>query len=124
MAAATNTQHRATDHELDLIADLVCRFRPGWDRPLVRYILNDCTEVAAPDLAVAAIRYAADPRFDTPKGIKWRGPHWRDLDTQPVEVTIATQKCDTCGRPEHLCVTVRPGRDDDHVFAPAQRVAR
>jgi hypothetical protein len=118
MNAATSTAHRATDRELAHIADLICGYRPGWDPNLVAYILRDASrDVASSDLAVAAIRYAADPKYDTPKGIKWKGPHWRDLATRPVDVQISEQRCDTCGKPESRCITERPG-PDDHPFTP------
>lgn len=116
---ATTLAHPISPTEVELLAGLICGYRPSWDPALVKYILNDCREVDSADLAIAAIRYAADSRYDTPKGIKWKGPHWRDLNTTPLTVTISNQRCTTCGKPEQKCITERPGRDDDHRYSPA-----
>lgn len=103
---------------LDLVARLVEQERPDWDPVLVKLVLHSHTSlVDGSDLAIAALRAAQNRDLPTPKAIGWRGPHWRDLATQPIEVRAA-ERCTTCGKPEPRCVMERPGRDDDHRFEP------
>lgn len=116
-------RYQATTDTIDHIAALVFQVRPGWDPSLVRVVLHSHTaHVDGNDLAIAALRAAHDPNLPTPKAIGWRGPHWRDLDTKPPEVTDSVW-CGICRKPEHRCVTERVGVDDDHAFEPTARPA-
>lgn len=114
--------HNASDQELDAIAFLVTQSRPDWS--LVRTVLEaHRTQVTASDLAVAALRAAANPDYRTPRTIGWRGPHWHGLDTAPVTV-LALPRCGVCGKREDLCETQRIGQDDDHDFEPTRAKVR
>lgn len=105
------------------IAALVEQTRPEWDEFLVRIVLHDLApRVDGNDLAIAALRCAADPKLPTPKAIGWRGRHWRDLDSTPPDLG-ARPICRICGKPEHRCYD-RKGIDDDHAFEPTNVRAR
>lgn len=116
-------RYTASTETIEHIAALVEQVRPEWEPALVKIVLHSHTaHVDGNDLAVAALRAANDPRLPTPKAIGWRGPHWRDLDTKPPEVTDL-QWCGICYKPEPRCVTERIG-DDDHPFEPSARPPR
>ena len=113
--------HETTDH---LIA-LAVQERPDWEPGLVRLVLDDLVRkgVTGTDLAIATLRLAADPKRLPVKAIGWRGIHWRDLDSTPPEVQLSA-RCLVCGKPEHRCLTERPGGDDDHEYEPGLVGAR
>lgn len=108
--------YQASPETLDHLAALVHQARPDWDEPLVRLILQGhAHQVDGNDLAIAALRAAANPALPKPASIGWRGPHWRDLDTVPPEAALP-KRCSVCGKTEPRCYTERPGIDDDHAF--------
>ena len=119
MPTSTPPRIRQTATRADRVAltDLLRSIRPDWDRWLIESVLQSherSYDIA--DLAVAAIRWAHDPRATTPKGIVWPGRHWRDLDDQPDSSRINDgPRCSVCGKPEARCITERPG-PDDHEF--------
>lgn len=110
-------------HEaVESIAALVCAARPEWEHQLVKVILlSHAMQVDGTDLAIAALRCAANPDMPGPKAIGWRGPHWRDLGTCPPEMK-RPEVCDICRKPEPRCWSERPG-PDDHVFVPIARAS-
>ena len=113
----------ASSFTLDCIAELVVMTRPAWDLTTVRAVLmSHAGQVDGADLAVAAIRCAADLNYLTPKAIGWRGPHWSDLATTPAEAQNP-KRCRVCGKPEPRCYGERPGADDDHTFEPPLEAA-
>lgn len=115
--------YTARQAELSAIADLVFQERPEWDRNLIFVVLTSHVAlVDGTDLAIAALRCAQNRDYPTPKAIGWRGPHWRGLDTMPIEVR-APDRCKTCGRTEPDCYAVRPGQGDDHTFEPRPRAS-
>lgn len=108
--------YHASTETLDHIAALVNQARPDWDAMLVRVILQGhAHQVDGNDLAIAALRAAANLDLPRPAAIGWRGPHWRDLATVPPEAE-RPKRCNVCGKTEPRCYTERPGRDDDHAF--------
>lgn len=114
----TVTAYHATADTISHLVALVAQARPDWDSGLVRIVLHShADQVTGNDLAVAALRCAANPDMPTPKAIGWRGPHWDGLATMPVEVA-PRERCSVCGKTEPRCYSVRPGLDDDHVFDP------
>lgn len=117
------SRYTATQDTLDHIAALVEQVRPEWEPSLVKIVLrHHCSLVDGNDLAIAALRAAANLDLPNPKAIGWRGKHWDGLDTVPLEVK-SPDRCDTCGKPEPRCWSERPGRDDDHVFVARVVVA-
>jgi hypothetical protein len=118
------THFTASLETIDHIVKLVETIRPGWDPGLVRVVLHShANHVAGADLAIAALRCAADESMPYPKSIGWRGPHWDGLDTMPLDVA-PLERCDTCGKVEPRCYSERVGIDDDHAFEPRRPVAR
>lgn len=110
--------YQASPETLDHLAALVHQARPDWEPMLVRVILQShAHHVDGNDLAIAALRAAANPDLPKPASIGWRGPHWRGLDTMPPNVA-PSRRCNVCGKTEPDCYTQRPGRDDDHAFEP------
>lgn len=110
--------YTAGPEAISSITALVVQARPEWDAGLVTVVLHSHAQhVDGSDLAVAAIRAARNPDLPGPKAIGWRGPHWRDLATKPVELRDPT-RCTVCGKPEPQCYSHRPGIDDDHTFEP------
>lgn len=107
----------ATPTDQDNLVDLVHSLRPDWDKWMVRSVIQSHAHAhALADLVVAATRYAADPTNRDPRGIGWRGKHWRDLDTEPTRNGVNQRvRCYTCGKTEDRCLTERPG-PDDHEF--------
>jgi hypothetical protein len=100
------------------IAALVEQSRPQWDKLTVRVVLQShAHEVDGNDLAIAALRCAADPKMPSPKFIGFRGPHWQGLGTTPPEAA-PRPICSVCRKPEHRCYSERKGIDDDHAFEP------
>lgn len=121
MSTATIDRHAASVDDVGHIAALVANIRPDWDPGLVRVVLlSHRDQVDGADLAVAAIRAARNLNFRTPKSIGWRGPHWRDLDTQPIAVARDTRRCGICGKTEPRCYSERVG-PDDHEFEEPRR---
>lgn len=109
--------YTATLDTLDHIAALVQQQRPEWEPSLVKIILRSHADlVDGTDLAIAALRAANNLDLPTPKAIGWRGKHWDDLATQPIEVK-SPERCDTCGKPEPRCWSERPGPDDHRFVA-------
>lgn len=109
--------YTATADTLNHVAYLVHQKRPSWDVLTVRVVLHShAHEVDGNDLAIAALRAAADDRLPTPKAIGWRGPHWRDLKTCPPEAK-RQPVCGVCRKVESKCYD-RKGLDDDHAFEP------
>lgn len=103
------------------IAALVATIRPSWDPGLVKVVLHSHAQVVnGADLAIAALRCAADERMPYPKSIGWRGPHWDGLETMPLDIA-PQQRCGVCGKVEPRCYSDRPGLDDDHAFEPVRR---
>lgn len=118
------TTYNAGPDTIERIAYLVHAARPDWDSQLVKVVLfAHWAQVDGNDLAIAALRAAANPDLPGPKAIGWRGPHWDGLDTKPVKIRDP-QRCDVCGKPEPDCYSQRPGIDDDHVFEPRRLVAK
>jgi hypothetical protein len=112
---------RPTRADLVNITDLVRSLRPEWERFIIEAVLQShAHHVDLADLVQAAVRTASDQTIKTPKAIGWASRHWRDLDTQPIEVADKGQRCFTCGKPERKCLTERPG-PDDHPFEPVRR---
>lgn len=110
--------YTATHDTLARIADLVHEERPEWDATVVRLVLvAHASTVTGTDLAIAALRAAANPDLPKPAAIGWRGPHWEGLATAPAGHQ-AGPRCDVCGKREPQCYGQRPGRDDDHAFSP------
>lgn len=110
--------YTATGPVLEHVTALVCQERPEWDPALVRLVLHAHTAlVDGTDLAVAALRCAADRYYLTPKAIGWRGRHWDGLDSKPLEARTGP-RCSVCGKPEPRCYGERPG-PDDHAFEPS-----
>ena len=104
-----------TADTIDHLTALVCQRRPAWDSGLVTIVLRaHASQVDGNDLAIAALRAAADERLPGPKAIGWRGPHWLGLDTCPPEAK-RQPRCGICGKPENRCYD-RKGIDDDHAF--------
>lgn len=119
MTAPTITQANADHEVIAHITAVVVAVRPDWPAHLVAEVLRShAHQVHAADLAVAAVRAAANPDFHTPKTIGWRGPHWDGARTMPADIAPRA-RCGVCGKREPQCVTQRPGRDDDHVFEAA-----
>lgn len=115
--------YKATADTISHLAHLVHQQRPDWDVFLVRVILDAHShQVAGNDLAIAALRAAADDRLPSPKAIGWRGPHWHGLATCPPEAQ-RQPRCGVCGLPESRCYD-RKGIDDDHAFEPVRPVSR
>lgn len=109
-----------TRADLVNITDLVRSLRPDWPRHIIEAVLQShYHHVDLADLTQAAVRCAADPTLNTPKAIGWAGRHWRDLETQPAPVAHDNRRCDVCQKPEHRCLTERPG-PDDHAFEVAR----
>lgn len=124
MKAATLTHFTASSESLDHITALVVAVRPQWEPSLVKYVLRSHASVVnGNDLAIAALRCAADENMPSPKSIGWRGPHWRDLETMPLDV-VRPERCDVCNKPEPRCYSERIGIDDDHTFEPRRPVTR
>lgn len=117
-------RHETIDH----IAALVWQERPEWDESLIKIVLHSHASIVdGTDLTIAALRCAQNRDYPTPKAIGWRGPHWRGLDTMPLEVRFP-DTCTTCGKPEPRCYSERPGprtgpNADDHRFIPKVRVS-
>ncbi len=106
------------------ITDLVVQARPSWDPWLVRVILMDLAQkIDGSDLALVAIRAALNTDLPSPKAIAWRGPHWRDLVSEPPAGPLNAPRCGVCGRREPDCWSIRPG-DDGHDFEPVAVAAR
>lgn len=109
--------YTANADSINHVASLVHQKRPAWDTMTVRVVLHaHAHEVDGNDLAIAALRCAADERMPGPKAIGWRGPHWDGLGTCPPEAK-RRPRCGVCGKPEHKCYD-RKGIDDDHAFEP------
>lgn len=105
-----------TRADLVNITDLLRSLRPDWERFLIEAVLQShAHHVDLADLVQASVRTAKDPTMMSPKAIGWATRHWRDLDTQPVQVANDRVRCDVCGKPERKCLTERPG-PDDHPF--------
>jgi hypothetical protein len=118
------THFTAGMETVDHIAALVAEIRPSWDPHLVKLVLHSHTSmVNGADLAIAALRCAADESMPYPKSIGWRGPHWSGLETMPADVAPPEQ-CDVCGKVEPRCYSERIGIDDDHAFEPRRPVTR
>lgn len=112
------TRHTASPETIGHITALVAGIRPDWDPGLVKIVLHShAGQVAAEDLAVAAIRAAGNLDLPTPKAIGWRGIHWDGAETLPREVA-PRERCGVCGKTEPACYSTRPGVDDDHRFEP------
>lgn len=110
--------YEAGREAIDHLTALVVMARPDWDPGLVYVILTDLrTKVTGNDLAIAALRAAANHNLPGPRSIAWRGPHWRDLESDPPTGPLVPPRCGICGRREPECYSVRPG-GDDHEFEP------
>lgn len=108
----------ATTADLVALTDIVRSLRPDWDRWLIESILQSHhARVHVADLVVACTRYARDLGNTDPRGMCWRGQHWRGLDTQP-NAANSHVRCYVCGKPQDRCLNERPG-PDDHAFEPA-----
>lgn len=109
---------------IDHIAALVTAIRPSWEPGLVKLVLHSHTSIVnGADLAIAALRCAADESMPYPKSIGWRGRHWDGLETMPLDVA-PLDRCDVCGKVEPRCYSERIGIDDDHAFEPRRPVKR
>lgn len=118
------SRYTASHDTLSHVIALVEQARPEWDPGLVRIVLHSHTgHVDGNDLAIAALRAAADLNLPGPKSIGWRGPHWDGLGTKPPEIKDQL-RCVVCGKTEPRCYSERPGLDDDHVFEPTERPVR
>lgn len=103
-----------TARALRALAHLVHHIRPDWDEHGILAKLTQATTAGrrTPDLALAAIRAAAEPSNRTPAVIPFDGPHWAERVT-PV---------DPHPRPyPHPVPTVAP--DAVHQLAAAVRAA-
>lgn len=109
------------------IARVVNALRPEWDEPGIRAALRPVAGRNAFDVAMAAIRAAADSGANNPGVIPTEGPHWFEKPSAatPKDMAYATvpfeEACVTCGRSEYWCSTAeRPadkdGERDTHVF--------
>lgn len=118
------THFTATTETIGHIAALVANIRPSWDPSLVRLVLHShASQVNGSDLAIAALRCAANESMPYPKSIGWRGPHWNGLATMPLDVA-PLDRCDTCGKTEPRCYSDRVGIDDDHAFEPRRSTVK
>lgn len=116
--------YTATHDTIEHIVELVVQVQPGWDAGLVRVVLHSHTaHVDGNDLAIAALKYACSPNAVGPKGIGWRGPHWHDLDTKPVEIK-ESKWCGVCGKLGEPRCRIERLADDDHEFEPTDRAVR
>lgn len=102
--------------QAETLADLVCLVRPEWDRPGVIAALRDnWTRGSLPELALAAVRAAADQGSRTPKAIG-HTQHWLGgpIDRSPVPPPI-NQLC-IDGRELGRCcdAPMRPVRPTDY----------
>ena len=112
------THFTASSATIGHIVELVTAIRPSWDPGLVRVVLHSHADaVNGADLAIAALRCAADESMPYPKSIGWRGSHWDGLATMPLDVA-PLERCDVCGKTEPRCYSERVGIDDDHAFEP------
>jgi hypothetical protein len=118
------THFTAGPETVEHIAALVAQVRPSWDPGLVKLVLySHVSMVNGSDLAIAALRCAANEAMPYPKSIGWRGPHWDGLETMPLDVA-PLERCDTCNKTEPRCYSERVGIDDDHAFEPRRPVKR
>lgn len=109
---------------IEHIAALVTAIRPSWEPGLVKLVLHSHTGVVnGADLAIAALRCAANEDMPYPKSIGWRGPHWDGLETMPLDVA-PLDRCDVCGKTEPRCYSERIGIDDDHAFEPRRATVK
>lgn len=114
----TLTGYNAGRETVTALTHLVVMARPQWEPNLVQLILLDLApKVRGNDLAIAALRAAANHDLPGPRAIAWRGPHWRDLDSDPPAGPLNPPRCGVCGRREPDCYSIRPG-GDDHDFEP------
>ncbi len=112
------THFTAGPDTVNHIAALVTAIRPSWDTGLVKVVLlSHASVVNGADLAIAALRCAANESMPYPKSIGWRGPHWDGLETMPLDVA-PQERGDICGTTEPRCYSERVGIDDDHAFEP------
>lgn len=123
MATKTRTSpgtYTAGRETLNHLLHLVHQARPEWDPALVRVVLLDLVPyVHGNDLAIAALRAAADDNLPGPKAIRWRGQHWQGLGSTPPEIK-AVEWCGICGRREPDCYSTRFA-GDDHPFEATTR---
>lgn len=75
-----------TPDALRALAQVVVAVRPGWDLPGVLVHLTNATrDHDLADVAIAAVRAAADPQAHTPAVIARPGNHWRGgIDPTPA----------------------------------------
>lgn len=102
------------------LADLLTELRPDWERWLVASVLSSHPSIPLADFTLAAVRWAIADRRNTPKGIKWSGPHWSGCSTGPDPAARDRgPRCTVCGKPEGRCLVERPG-PDEHEFEPTR----
>ena len=95
--------------------------RRGWDAPGSLAKLREVAHLDADEIALAWIRFCADPKAKTPGAFpSLAGPHWRERikttgDSAPRE-TPARERCNDCGKPEH-----HPLHPTDHPFERVRR---
>lgn len=110
------------------LAAVVAALRSDWDeRGIVAALAQARDRGDVSQVAMAAIRAAADPSNRTPAVIAMEGPHWREKPAaarikDPAYATVPFEEaCVTCGRSEYWCRAAERPVDDDgerdgHVF--------
>ena len=117
------TEFEMTRDEAHDLARYVARIRARlghqhtWDRPGIEDALARARGMApGPELAVAAIRAAANPGNRTPAIIALDGPHWRAPDTRPKTPPVpVTERCSICDNVRDVCESRWSG---DHAYSP------
>lgn len=87
-------------------ADALARFlhlcRPEWDHPGIMRALGDAKAGDPLNVALAAIRWTANPDLRTPGGMGRPGEHWTErVVTATPRPPRADEACRTCGRALH-----------------------
>jgi hypothetical protein len=106
-----------TKDQAQHLATFINAVRPSWHPTAIMNALAAARERGpAFDVALAAIRVAANSQKETPAIIPLEGPHWHQSARSPVP-PIPPRKCPTC-RSYHTeadrCLGPTPARRDDN----------
>lgn len=116
--------------QAEALANLIHVLRPEWDRAGIFSALGHCKDRNEFDVAMAAIRAAADPETRSPGRIPSGGDHWHER-VAPVTAPRPPKPddcCRTCGRamhtPDVVCdqPTKRPPAPTEDPAAPVARL--
>ena len=97
--------------------------RPAWSEEGIYAALAKCHQLEAHEVALAAIRAAADKTAKTPGVIPARGSHWNEPDAAPrtpPKLTREQRRAKTCAE----CGAIDGCNPPAHEFVPLDQAAR